>query len=65
MPSNTNLPAPRPQCAQHGPMHLRPGYTPEQRWCGTWYACTTPRCQTTSLIPSAALTAQLAAQRAA
>ncbi|MCX5522632.1 hypothetical protein OG342_07105 [Streptomyces bobili] len=55
------LPALRPQCAQHGSMDLRPGLTPEQRWCGAWYACTAPRCQTAALVPSAALRAQLAA----
>ncbi|WP_409469108.1 hypothetical protein [Streptomyces sp. HC307] len=46
-------------------MELRPGYTAEQQWCGTWYACAAHRCQTATLIPSAALTAQLTAQAGA
>lgn len=61
----SNVPAVRPQCAQHGPMELRPGHTAEQSWCGAWYACTAPRCQTAGLIPSMALMAQLASQAGA
>jgi hypothetical protein len=60
-----NLPARRPDCPQHGPMELRPGHTPEQRWTGTWYACSTSRCLNAALIPSRALTTQLTTQAAA
>ncbi|GAA0637533.1 hypothetical protein GCM10009535_12420 [Streptomyces thermocarboxydovorans] len=61
---NANLPACRPQCAQHGAMELRLGHTAEQRWCGTWYVCAAHRCQTATLIPSAALAAQMEGQAA-
>ena len=59
-----NLPACVPQCPQHGPMVLRPGYTPEQRWCGVWYACIAYRCRTEHLLASPELLASLAEQRA-
>jgi hypothetical protein len=58
------LPALRPHCAQHGPMELRLGFTPEQRWCGTWYGCAAHRCQTAVLLPSDALLVQLSTQGA-
>lgn len=59
-----NLPACVPQCRQHGPMALRPGYTSEQRWCGTWYTCTAFRCGTEHLLASPELLASLAEQQA-
>ncbi|AVH59992.1 MULTISPECIES: hypothetical protein [Streptomyces] len=54
-----------PECGQHGPMEQRQPETPEQRWCGTWYQCTSFRCGSAALLPSLELRAQLAAQRAA
>jgi hypothetical protein len=65
MTTPTRLPALRPQCPHHGAMEPRPGHTAEQRWCGTWYACPAPRCATVTLLPSPALTAQLAHQQRA
>ncbi|MFJ4925349.1 hypothetical protein [Streptomyces sp. NPDC088736] len=59
---SANLPVIRPQCAQHGAMEFRLGQTLEQTWCGAWYACSSPRCQTAALIPSMGLTAQLITQ---
>jgi hypothetical protein len=65
--SSTAL-AERPTCPAtpaHGYLALRDppgGWTPEQRWCGTWYDCT--RCTSGVLYPSRALREQLAAQAA-
>lgn len=39
------------------------GATPEQKWCGTWYDCTEPRCGWSGLEPSAELAKDLAKQK--
>jgi hypothetical protein len=65
MNTSTCLTALHPQCPRHGAMEVRPGHTAEQRWCGTWYTCTAPRCRTVTLLPSPALTAQLTNQQRA
>ena len=44
-------------------MERREPGTPEQKFCGTWFRCTDPRCQYTVLIPSEGLKAQLEGQR--
>jgi hypothetical protein len=46
-------------------MSLRPGWTSEQRWCGTWYECTSHRCGAVTLIPSPELQGSLEKQRSA
>lgn len=61
-----NLPALRPTCpatAEHGFMNYRPGRTPEQRWCGIWYDCTS--CRSSGLYQSPELIADLERQRQA
>jgi hypothetical protein len=55
-----------PECPKgHGPMILRPGGTPEQRWCGTWYECAPVQsgCRSAVLYPSPELTDALEVQR--
>lgn len=63
-----NLPAERPRCPKgHGYMTLRPSYTPEQAFCGTWYRCTPAGpvpCGDTVLLISPGLPAQLDEQAA-
>jgi hypothetical protein len=46
-------------------MELRPNYTPEQAFCGTWYQCTGQRCLNSVLMPSPGLLTQLDQQRVA
>ena len=53
-----------PACRIHGRMTVRPGQTPEQAFCGTWYVCTGLNCRNAHLIPSPGLLAQLDEQRA-
>ncbi|MFJ5120880.1 hypothetical protein [Kitasatospora sp. NPDC088548] len=60
-----HLPATRPACTHHGPMHLRPpGGSREQQYCGVWYDCRADRCLSSVLIASPALLADLAQQAA-
>lgn len=50
--------AERPKCPTCGVyMELRPlyGQTPEQKYCGTWYNCPSPRCSCSVLLPSVEL----------
>lgn len=42
-----------PRCPVHGcQLEYRPGRTPEQRFCGTWYDCPYPGCAHSVLFPS-------------
>lgn len=42
------------RCPQHGEQLIhRPGSTPEQVYCGTWYKC--PQCEYTVLFTSVEL----------
>ncbi|WP_455357176.1 hypothetical protein [Streptomyces sp. SYSU K217416] len=48
---------------QRGPMTLHTGdQSPEQRFTGTWYACTEPTCWSAVLCPSAELVTALESQ---
>lgn len=57
-----------PTCPRHQrPMVRRKATSPEQVYCGEWFTCDAPGpvpCGLSVLIPSAALTAQLSAQKA-
>ena len=60
---------PERDTAPHCPTHKRPMQprddklsSAEQRWCGRWWDCTA--CTNSVLLPSAELTAHLAAQQA-
>lgn len=63
------LPAERPRCPQHGEfMRLRPAYTKEQEFCGTWYECghlSPAPCKASVLLISPGLQAQLDEQEKA
>jgi hypothetical protein len=61
-----------PRCPQHGELVRRPReqMSPEQAWCGEWWDCrnralgSVGHCGVTVCVPSPALVAQLAEQRA-